>query len=48
MKFLMTPICVLLSRALQRSGLDDETNAHLMESIARIDRALEASRYTGF
>ena len=36
------------SRALQRSGLDDETNAHLMESIARIDRALDASRFTGF
>jgi hypothetical protein len=34
--------------ALQRSGLDDATNAHLMETIARIDRALDAQRVTGF
>jgi hypothetical protein len=34
--------------ALQRQGLDDETNAHLMETIARIDRALNAQRVTGF
>jgi outer membrane protein OmpA-like peptidoglycan-associated protein len=34
--------------ALQRQGLDDETNAHLMETIARIDRALEAQRVIGF
>jgi hypothetical protein len=34
--------------ALQRQGLDDETNAHLMESIARIDRALEAQRFIKF
>jgi hypothetical protein len=34
--------------ALQRQGLDDETNAHLMESVARIDRALEAQRVIGF
>ena len=34
--------------ALQRSGLDDETNAHLIETVARIDRALEAKRITGY
>jgi hypothetical protein len=34
--------------ALQRQGLDDETNAHLMETIARIDRALEADRIIGY
>jgi hypothetical protein len=34
--------------ALQRSGLDDATNAHLMETVARIDRALDAQRVTGF
>jgi hypothetical protein len=34
--------------ALQRKGLDDETNAHLMETIARVDRALTASRETNF
>ena len=32
----------------RRKGLDDETNAHLMETIARIDRALTASRETNF
>jgi hypothetical protein len=34
--------------ALQRQGLDDATNAHLMETVARIDRALSAQRMTGF
>ena len=34
--------------ALKRQGLDDETNAHLMETIARINRALDAQRLTGF
>ena len=34
--------------ALSQSGLDDETNAHLMETIARIDRALDAKRITMF
>ncbi len=34
--------------ALARPCLDDETNAHLMETIARIGRALEARRITGF
>ncbi len=34
--------------ALQRSGLGDTTNAHLMETVARIDRALDAQRYTAF
>ena len=27
---------------------DDETNAHLMETVARIDRALNASREAQF
>jgi len=36
------------NNGLQRQGLDDETNAHLMETIARIDRALDAQRMTGF
>ena len=36
------------SEALQRQGLDDETNAHLMETVARIDRALDAQRVIGF
>jgi hypothetical protein len=35
-------------QALAKTGLDDETNAHLMETVARIDRALDASRITGF
>jgi len=35
-------------QSLSRTGLDDETNAHLMETIARIDRALEADRITNF
>lgn len=34
--------------ALQKQGLDDETNAHLMETVARIDRALDARRVTTF
>ena len=34
--------------ALSRKGLDDETNAHLMETIARVDRALTAGRETNF
>jgi hypothetical protein len=29
-------------------GLDDDTNAHLMETVARIDRALNANRTAGF
>ena len=33
---------------LQRKSLDDETNAHLMETIARVDRALNAGRETNF
>jgi hypothetical protein len=36
------------NKALQKPGLDDETNAHLMEQLARIERALEADRMTGF
>ncbi len=34
--------------ALQTTGLDDVTNAHLMETVARIDRALDAQRSTDF
>jgi hypothetical protein len=33
---------------LATKGLDDETNAHLMETVARIDRALNASREASF
>jgi len=33
---------------LAAKGLDDDTNAHLMETVARIDRALNASREAGF
>lgn len=29
-------------------GLDDDTNAHLMDTVARIDRALNANRITGY
>jgi hypothetical protein len=29
-------------------GLDDDTNAHLMDTVARIDRALNANRETGY
>jgi hypothetical protein len=36
------------STALQRQGLSDETNAHLMDTISRIDRALEAQRIIGY
>jgi len=34
--------------ALAKPGLDDETNAHLMETVARIDRALNAGRDADF
>ncbi len=34
--------------ALKKQGLDDETNAHLMETIARIDRALGADLLIGY
>jgi hypothetical protein len=34
--------------ALSNQGLDDATNAHLMETIARIDRALGAQREANF
>jgi len=33
---------------LATKGLDDESNAHLMETVARIDRALNAGREAGF
>ena len=33
---------------LGKQGLDDATNAHLMETIARIDRALDANRQANF
>ncbi|HEX6791443.1 MAG TPA: zinc-dependent metalloprotease, partial [Candidatus Krumholzibacteria bacterium] len=33
---------------LAAKGLDDDTNAHLMETVARIDRALNASRETAY
>jgi len=33
---------------LSKSGLDDETNAHLTETIARIDRVLDANRISPY
>jgi Met-zincin/Domain of unknown function (DUF5117)/Domain of unknown function (DUF5118) len=33
---------------LAKPGLNDETNAHLMETVARIDRALNANRTANF
>ncbi|HKW15579.1 MAG TPA: zinc-dependent metalloprotease [Candidatus Krumholzibacteria bacterium] len=33
---------------LASKGLDDDTNAHLMETVARIDRALNANRQMGY
>ena len=33
---------------LSAKGLDDDTNAHLMDTVARIDRALNASRETNY
>jgi hypothetical protein len=37
-----------IETALREPGLGDETNAHLMESKARIDRALEAKLQSSF
>jgi len=37
-----------IEKALEREGLNDETQAHLMESRARIGRALDASLQAGF
>jgi hypothetical protein len=37
-----------IEKTLERSGLSDENRAHLMESRARIDRALEAGLQAGF
>ncbi len=44
----LTRIKSAAQSGLQRKGLDDETNAHFMETIARVDRALNASRDTNF
>jgi hypothetical protein len=44
----LTRIRSTAQSGLARQGLDDATNAHLMETIARIDRALDASRETNF
>ncbi|HXV15002.1 MAG TPA: zinc-dependent metalloprotease [Candidatus Krumholzibacteria bacterium] len=44
----LTRIKTAAQSGLQRKGLDDETNAHLMETIARVDRALNASREANF
>jgi hypothetical protein len=44
----LTRIKRTASSSLSQSGLDDETNAHLMETIARIDRALDADRLINF
>ncbi len=44
----LTRIKSTAQAALSTKGLDDATNAHLMETIARIDRALVATRQTDF
>jgi hypothetical protein len=44
----LTRIRSAAQSSLSRQGLDDVTNAHLMETIARIDRALDASRQANF
>ncbi|HET6347851.1 MAG TPA: zinc-dependent metalloprotease [Candidatus Krumholzibacteria bacterium] len=44
----LTRIRAAAQSQLAVKGLDDDTNAHLMETIARIDRALNANRVTGF
>jgi hypothetical protein len=44
----LTRIRSAANTALATRGLDDETNAHLMETVARIDRALNASREANF
>ena len=42
------PLTVELQKRVAAKGLDDDTNAHLRETVARIERALTASRETGF
>jgi hypothetical protein len=37
-----------INSAFQRSGLSDEANAHLAESLSRIDRALDAKLESSF
>lgn len=44
----LTRIRAAANSQLAVKGLDDDTNAHLMETVARIDRALNASREAGF
>ncbi|HEX5132735.1 MAG TPA: zinc-dependent metalloprotease, partial [Candidatus Krumholzibacteria bacterium] len=44
----LTRIRGVAQAALASKGLDDATNAHLMETIARIDRALDARREANF
>jgi hypothetical protein len=43
----LTRIRAAANSKLAVKGLDDDTNAHLMETVARIDRALNASREAG-
>ena len=44
----LTRIKAAAQSQLAVKGLDDDTNAHLMETVARIDRALNANRQAGF
>ena len=38
----------MITAVLRTPAPEDATNAHLMETVARIDRALDAQRVTGF
>jgi hypothetical protein len=42
----LTRIKATAQAKLAVKGLDDDTNAHLMDTVARIDRALNANRQT--
>jgi hypothetical protein len=39
---------VEIDKAYKKPGLSDEVNAHLAESLARIDRALDAKLQASF
>ena len=44
----MTTLRAQINTAYSRSGLSDESNAHLAESLSRIDRALDAKLQSSF
>jgi hypothetical protein len=44
----LTRIKAAAQAKLAVKGLDDDTNAHLMDTVARVDRALNAIRPTGY